>query len=153
MVRPKRNKTKQKKNSTRHLDLLSSKLFFYSWDCVTCSLLCVVTLWLVSSLKEWIIVRPFCLSHTYYYNTNCRLILLYGKIFMFSLNKTYYWRNWGIVRLKHSSMEKEMEPHSSILAWKIPRTEEPGRLQSMGSRGLGHNWATSLTFWLFYLQT
>ena len=30
-------------------------------------------------------------------------------------------------------MEKAMEPHSSTLAWKIPRTEEPGRLQSMGS--------------------
>ena len=31
-------------------------------------------------------------------------------------------------------LEKEMEIHSSILAWKIPRTEEPGRLQSMGSQ-------------------
>ena len=30
------------------------------------------------------------------------------------------------------SLEKEMEAHSSILAWKIPWTEEPGRLQSMG---------------------
>ena len=40
-----------------------------------------------------------------------------------------------------------MAPHSSTLAWKIPWTEEPGRLQSMGSRRVGHNWATSL--WLF----
>ena len=31
-----------------------------------------------------------------------------------------------------------MAPHSSALAWKIPRTEEPGRLQSMGSLGVGH---------------
>ena len=31
-------------------------------------------------------------------------------------------------------LEKEMATHSSILAWKIPRTEEPGRLQSMGSQ-------------------
>ena len=30
--------------------------------------------------------------------------------------------------------------HSSILAWKIPRTEEPGRLQSMGSQRVGHDW-------------
>ena len=36
-------------------------------------------------------------------------------------------------------LEKEMAPHSSTLAWKIPRTEEPGRLQSMGSLGVGHN--------------
>ena len=33
---------------------------------------------------------------------------------------------------REDPLEKEMETHSSILAWKIPRTEEPGRLQSMG---------------------
>ena len=36
-------------------------------------------------------------------------------------------------------MEKEMATHFSILAWKIPRTEEPGGLQSMGSQRVGHN--------------
>ena len=36
-------------------------------------------------------------------------------------------------------MTKAMAPHSSTLAWKIPWTEEPGRLQSMGSLGVGHN--------------
>ena len=36
--------------------------------------------------------------------------------------------------------EKAMAPHSSTLAWKIPWTEEPGRLQSMGSLGVGHDW-------------
>ena len=36
-------------------------------------------------------------------------------------------------------LEKEMATHSSILAWKIPWTEEPGRLQSMGSQRVGHN--------------
>ena len=35
-------------------------------------------------------------------------------------------------------LEKEMATHSSILAWRIPRTEEPGGLQSMGSQGVGH---------------
>ena len=47
----------------------------------------------------------------------------------------------------HEVMEKAMAPHSSTLAWKIPWTGEPGRLQSMGSLRVGHNWATSL--WLF----
>ena len=42
-------------------------------------------------------------------------------------------------------LEKEMATHSSTLAWKIPWTEEPGRLQSMGSQRVGHNWATLLT--------
>ena len=36
-------------------------------------------------------------------------------------------------------LEEEMATHSSILAWKIPRTEEPGRLQSMGLQGVGHD--------------
>ena len=35
--------------------------------------------------------------------------------------------------------EKAMAPHSSTLAWEIPWTEEPGRLQSMGSLGVGHD--------------
>ena len=35
-------------------------------------------------------------------------------------------------------LEKGMATHSSILAWRIPRTEEPGRLQSMGSQRVGH---------------
>ena len=42
--------------------------------------------------------------------------------------------------------EKAMAPHSSTLAWKIPWMEEPGRLQSVGSRRVGHDWATSLSF-------
>ena len=37
------------------------------------------------------------------------------------------------------SLEKGMATHSSILAWRIPQTEEPGRLQSMGSQRVGHN--------------
>ena len=42
-------------------------------------------------------------------------------------------------------LEKEMATHSSILAWKIPRMEEPGRLQSMGSQRVGHDRMTLLT--------
>ena len=46
-------------------------------------------------------------------------------------------------------MEKAMAPHSSTLAWEIPWAEEPGRLQSMGSRRVGHDWATSLSLFTF----
>ena len=42
-----------------------------------------------------------------------------------------------------------MAPHSSALGWKILWTEEPGRLQSMGSLGVRHNWATSLSLFTF----
>ena len=43
-------------------------------------------------------------------------------------------------------LEKEMATHSNILAWRIPWTEEPGGLQSMGSQRVTHDWATSLSF-------
>ena len=45
-------------------------------------------------------------------------------------------------------MEKAMALHSSTLAWKIPWMEEPGKLQSMGSLRVGHDWATSLSLFL-----
>ena len=53
------------------------------------------------------------------------------------LNKTPLW----------TLQEKAMAPHCSTLAWKIPWTEEPGGLQSMGLLRVRHYWATSL--WLF----
>ena len=40
-------------------------------------------------------------------------------------------------------MGKDMATHSSILAWRIPWREEPGRLQSMGLQRVGHNWMTN----------
>ena len=56
------------------------------------------------------------------------------------------WLHWKF--LAHC-LEKAMAPHSSTLAWKIPWTEEPGRLQSMGSLGVGHDWETSLSLVTF----
>ena len=47
------------------------------------------------------------------------------------------------------STEKAMAPHSSTLAWKIPWTEEPSGLQSMGLWRFGHDWATSLSLFTF----
>jgi len=40
---------------------------------------------------------------------------------------------------QEDALEKEMETHSSILAWRIPGTEEPGGLQSMGSQRVRHD--------------
>ena len=51
-----------------------------------------------------------------------------------------------------SNSEKAVAPHSSTLAWKIPWTEEPGRLQSMGLPRVGHNWATSFDFSLSCIE-
>ena len=50
-------------------------------------------------------------------------------------------------------LEKEMATQSSTLAWKIPWTEEPGRLQFMGSQRVRRDWATDFTFFLsFFLE-
>ena len=46
-------------------------------------------------------------------------------------------------------LEKATAPHSSTLAWRIPWMEEPGRLQSMGSRRVRHDGATSLSLFTF----
>ena len=55
------------------------------------------------------------------------------------------WETWVPSLGWEDLLEKEMATHSSTLAWTIPRTEEPGRLQSMGSQRVGHDWATSLS--------
>ena len=60
-------------------------------------------------------------------------LLRFSISFWFSFGRLYF------------STEKAMAPHSSTLAWKIPWTEEPGRLQSMGSLRVGHDRATSLS--------
>ena len=43
---------------------------------------------------------------------------------------------------QEQSLEEERAAHSSVLAWEIPWTEEPGALQSMGFKGVGHDLAT-----------
>ena len=49
------------------------------------------------------------------------------------------WETWVQSLGQEDLLKKEMATHSSILAWKIPLTEEPDRLQSMGSQRVGHN--------------
>ena len=55
----------------------------------------------------------------------------------------------GIEPMSPVLTEKAMATHSSTLAWKIPRTEEPGRLQSVGSLRVEHDWTTSLSCFTF----
>ena len=49
------------------------------------------------------------------------------------------WETWVRSLGREDPQEKEMAIHSSTLAWKIPWTEEPDRLQSMGSQRVGHD--------------
>ena len=48
-------------------------------------------------------------------------------------------KGWSLKTFEGRISEKAMAPHSSTLAWKIPWMEEPGRLQSMGSRRVGYD--------------
>ena len=72
-----------------------------------------------------------------------------------SSRRKHRWKQLGLWRLRvyvtlmDIVVEKAMAPHSSTLAWKIPWMEEPGRLQSMGSLRVKHNWATSLSLFTF----
>ena len=56
----------------------------------------------------------------------------------------------GSIPRSGRSLEKEMVTHSSILAWRIPWMEKPGKLQSTGSQRVRHDWAASLHFTLFF---
>ena len=69
-------------------------------------------------------------------------LLLNFISFLPELDPLYFW-NFS------ACQEKATAPHSSTLAWKIPWTEEPDGLQSMGSLGVGHDWATSLSLFTF----
>ena len=55
------------------------------------------------------------------------------------------WETWVQSLGWEDPLEKEMAIHSITIAWKIPWTEKPGRLQSMGSQRVGHDSATSLS--------
>ena len=56
------------------------------------------------------------------------------------------WETWVRFLDWEDTLEKETAPHSSTLAWKIPWTEEPDRLQSMGSQRVGHDWGLHFHF-------
>ena len=61
--------------------------------------------------------------------------------------RSLYGISVGVLEIcKQDQSEKAMAPHSSTVAWKIPWMEEPGRLQSMGSLRVRHDWAIDFTF-------
>ena len=81
---------------------------------------------------------------------------------LFNLYAEYIMRNAGLEETQAGlkiagrifsnlryAAEKAMATHPSTLAWKIPLAEQPGRLQSMGSWRVGHDWVTSLSFFTF----
>ena len=104
----------------------------------------------------YLILNELCV-HGYIYNT--RINSPVEKKYSQPINNEIYHVysiQWEIIKyfrihssIALDSMEKAMAPHSSTLVWKIPGTEEPGRVQSMGSLRVGHDWATSLSLSTF----
>ena len=78
------------------------------------------------------------------------LLSVPGTAILEQVSWTHLWRvSVYFPRCLSSTPEKVMELHSSTLAWKIPWTEEPDRLQSMGLRRVRHDWETSLSLFTF----
>ena len=78
----------------------------------------------VIAKNEYLGLHTPSIEEILYYSKGC----IHSHRFLFS---------FGVYLEK--KLEKAMAPHSSTLAWKIPWTEEPGRLQSMGSLRIGHD--------------
>ena len=57
------------------------------------------------------------------------------------VTKSQTWLSDFTFSFHFHALEKEMATHSSVLAWRIPWTGEPGGLPSMGSHGVGHDWS------------
>ena len=68
-----------------------------------------------------------------------------NTVFRLTALWSFYFQTHNLPTSISMALKKAMATHSSTLAWKIPQMEEPGGLQSMGSLGVGHDWATSLS--------
>ena len=91
-------------------------------------------------MEKWLLISRNFIPDSYSWRT-----IMWIKLFSFSSNST----NKNIFSLYKTLSEKAMAPHSSTLAWKIPWSEEPGRLQSMGSLQVEYDWVTSLSLFTF----
>ena len=92
--------------------------------------------------EGWMLRKPFIAS-SFWFVISITLGFPGGAVVKNLLAMRETWvRSLG----QEDPSEKEMATHSGILAWKIPWTEEPGGLQSMGSQRVGHDLATSLHF-------
>ena len=75
--------------------------------------------------------------------------VFFNLIWILPLLLPFHSQLQGLFFPQSITLEKAMATHSGILAWKIPWTEEPGRLESMGSWRVGNDWAASLSLFTF----
>ena len=98
-------------------------------------------------LQDWLVGFPCSPRKTLkslLQHHSSKISILWRFIYRANFTLIYdYWENYSL------DLEKAMAPHYSTLAWKIPWTEEPGGLQSMGSLRVGYHWVTSLSLFTF----
>ena len=115
---------------------------FFNWSIIAlqcCLSLCCTTTWI--SCKYTYIPSPLSLPDPSPPG--------HRRVAGWALRSTAAFHWLAISHMVACISEKEMAPHSSTLAWKIPCMEEPGRLQSMGSLRVGYDWAISLSLFTF----
>ena len=100
--------------------------------------------WIIISYLVPYITRKYCILTNFHLTTTKR-----NTFRLICLTLSPLESSDSIYSGLDTSLEKATAPHSTTLAWKIPWTEEPGRMQSMGSRRVGHDWATSLSLSTF----
>ena len=144
------------------------------WDCVSGPGTCGRRLTPTPMRFRWCFTARICLCKQRFFVSFC--------FYKFEASETYEWRlvpetgkgseflvkyhlitvknlpamqeTWVQSRGQEDPLEKRMAIHSSILAWRIPGTEEPGWLRSMGSQRIGHNSETNtFTFTTYFLST
>ena len=99
------------------------------------------------SVHLCVLTQPFFLCDWAWASARQSYLLLSSPPRIWSFSFVFWIRFCKLLFLPLS--EKAMTPHSSTLAWEIPWTEEHGRLQSMGSLRVRHDWATSLSLFTF----
>ena len=108
----------------------------------------------------WLGITGLSLWH-YFMGSHCRSFLVYVCLEKMGFlggsdgkESACHAGDWGLIPGQEALLEKEMATHSSIVAWKIPWTEEPGRLQSTGSQRVRHDWNnlahTDAPWWGFW---
>ena len=100
------------------------------------------------SPKQYIYMCVCMYIYIYIHTHRCTWYVSYTISFM-NLSKSIYRASQVALVVKDLPAREGDGTHSSTLAWRIPWTEEPGALQSMGSRRVGHDWATSLSLFTF----
>ena len=118
----------------------------------TVSTLKNLAVWVVKQIDRWVVSSWWWVSC---YNSKrrgeacgaiwCGCCPLLTKVALYMV----FFSSFKHFKVLIAYKQKAMAPHSNTFAWKIPWMEESGGLQSMGSLGVGHDWATSLSLFTF----